>query len=482
MMQNSDDAGLMDDKFSGMAIDLPGLGRQQLTTLFKKTSETALYFVTYPGILIKIFDLASGKPDELSYGPYMRFTLELANFEDIINIEKLQRFVPLYYGANINFEKQYAFIAMEHLDGVDFQSWSEAGPAESDPEDWVNEFKQAIYEALFIMTQFHRHGIILVDFKPENILRVGNRGTKFVDLGAFLTPRHNKGIEKYLYTATPDYSELLIDASNIQSGIAPNEASDIFSAGVAFFEMAAGSSRLEIDEATADEILGSPAIFRFRDSQIRDMWKEYPHLRPLLPLVETQLKERRILFSEIWHLLKGYLATKVPDWEGMTDEQHGEILLATGATFIREQLPEPMQWLAEPVARSTILRSTRLKSVAELMQLIESPLPALAREDLLRNSTLLQFLRDVDRPLRFVEHLNTWEARLNVQAGRWCIGAPAAYVQLGENALFTFLKETGRNEKGDRYFEIVSDLEADDFGTGKLTVGNLLDDHKAWVA
>src|SRR4051794_6934426 len=88
-------------KFSGLKVDLPGLGRLSLTQLFKQTTETILYRTDNPGIIVKLFDLECGKPDELSYGPYTRFQLELANFEDIMNLEPLRRFVPIYYGANV---------------------------------------------------------------------------------------------------------------------------------------------------------------------------------------------------------------------------------------------------------------------------------------------------------------------------------------------------------------------------------------------
>ena len=135
-----------------------------------------------------------------------------------MNIEALRRFVPIYYGANINYEKKYAYIAMEFFHGIDLQSWCDSAANENFPDEWVAEFKEAIFEAFSILTLFHKHGIVVVDFKPDNILRLGERGVKFVDLGAFFTPRHYSAPEKYVYSATPDYAELLIDVSNIDTG------------------------------------------------------------------------------------------------------------------------------------------------------------------------------------------------------------------------------------------------------------------------
>ena len=475
------DSIAVQEKFKGLRVDLPGLGRIGLTEIFKQTTETSIYRTDNPNIVVKMFDLDCGKAEEVSYGPYTRFTLELANFEDIINLESLRRFVPIYYGANVNYEKKYAYIAMEFFHGDDMQSWCDNAANEGFPDEWVAEFKEAIYEAFGILTQFHKHGIVVVDFKPDNILRLGERGVKFVDLGAFFTPRHYSAPEKYIYTATPDYAELLIDVSNIDSGLPPSESADIFSSGVALFEMATGNSRLEIAEATADEILTRPEIYKFRDSQIRDLWRAYPHLQQLLPLVETQLKERRLMFAEAWHVLKAYIAGKVPDWETLEAGQRDQIILTTGTTFISEQLPEPLQWLAAPIASSTVLRSIRLKRVSELLALIQNPVSEPAKDDIEKFNTLVQYMRDLERSTEFVQRLNTWEAKLNRETGHWAVAAPLAYSQMSDNALFTFLKEFSRDPYGHRFFEVVADMEADDVQDGKLTLWHLQDDHNAWL-
>lgn len=470
-------------KFAGLKLDLSGLGRVQLTRIFKQTTETTIYLTDNPNIVVKVFDLScdSERPDEVAYGPYTRFGLELANFEDIINHESLRRFVPAYYGGNINYEEKYAYIAMEFFHGEDMQTWCDNAAQEGFPDEWLNQFKEAIYEALNILTQFHKLGIVVVDFKPDNILLVGERGVKFVDLGAFFTPRHHKSPDKYIYTATPDYAELLIDVSNIDTGLPPSEAADIFSAGVALFEMTTGHSRLEIAEATAEEILSRPEIYRFRDSQIKDLWRAYPHLQELLPLVVKQLQEKRLLFAEVWHVLKGYIAGKVPDWENLPPEQRDQIILATGTTFISEQLPEPLRWLAGPIAQSTVLRSIRLKKVTDLLALIQNPVPEPTQQDIENYNTLVQYMRDLERSTEFVHRLNTWDTKLDQQSGHWAVAAPMAYSHLSDSALFTFLKQSGRDPYGHRFFEIVPDLEADDYQDAKLTLWHLQDDHQAWL-
>jgi serine/threonine protein kinase len=429
-----------------------------------------------------MFDLSCGKADELSYGPYMSFGLETANWEDIRNIEELRHFVPAYYGASINYEKKYAAIAMEFLEGQNLKAWCEQGAASDYQEAWIEQFKEAVYEALAIIARFHRHGIILIDFKPDNIIRLTERAIKLVDLGAFFTPRHYGAIDKYVYSATPDYAELLVDALNVQSGLPPGEASDIFATGVALFEMATGSSRLEISGETANEILGDSGVFRFRDSQIRDLWRSYPHLKEVFPLLETQLRERRILFAELWHLLKGYLASKLPDWEALPAEQKDHTLLATGTTFIMEQLPAGLQWLAEPIAHATVLRSIRLKSVAELMQLMAHPVAEEIQEDINLHNCFVQYLRDLEVSAEFATSLNTWDVKRNDSGGHWAIAAPTACLPLLESAQFTYLKQTGSDSDGHRFFDVVGDLEADTFQQeGKLSLWHLRNDHFAWV-
>src|SRR5947207_8572760 len=93
------------DQYSGLTIDLVGLGKVQLSHLLKSNTETRIYQTTQPRVVVKMFDLSCGKADEISYGPYMSFGLELANFEDILAVDDLRPLVPAYYGANINYDR-----------------------------------------------------------------------------------------------------------------------------------------------------------------------------------------------------------------------------------------------------------------------------------------------------------------------------------------------------------------------------------------
>ena len=105
------------------------------------------------------------------------------------------------------------------------------------------------------------------------------------------------------------------------------------------------------------------------------------------------------------------------------------------------------------------------------MGLIADPVSEETQEDIKRHNCFVQYLRDLERPVEFVERLNTWQVRLNRNTGRWAISVPVAFMQLLNSAQFASLKQVDRDEAGHRYFRIVSDLEADDCEEGKLTAG-----------
>lgn len=468
-------------KFSDLTLALADFGNVRLTQVLTENSETQMYRTDHREVVVKMFDLSCAKPDEVSYGPYMGFALEVANFEDILNIGELRPFVPAYYGANIDYDRKYAFIAMEYLEGQGLRGWCEEAFQKEFHGEWIDEFREAACEAISIIHLFHRHGIILIDFKPDNVIRLEDKRIKFVDLGAVLTPRHRGDSQKYVYSATPDHAEVLIDASNLQGGVWPTEASDIFSVGVALFEMATGGSRLAIEGHTADEVLNNPAIFLFRDSQIRDVWRSYPHLKGELPLLGSQLKERRLLFADLWPLLKGYVANGLSDWGSLSEPEQDQIILATGTTFIMEQLPPRLSWLAGPIAHATVLRSIRAKGTSDLIALMQHSVDDQVRADLQSHNCFVRYLSDLEWPIDFVDLLNTWEVRLDSKTGHWAITGMVACARLSESAQFTFLKRTGSDERGHRFFHIVCDFEADDFQGRRLALSDLQNDHFAWL-
>lgn len=468
-------------KFAGLSVLLAGVGKVELTKLLHENSETSVYATSRPGLVVKMFDLECGKPDEVSYGPYLAYSGEVENFDDIQSVDELRRRVPTYYGSNIDYERKFAYIAMEYLAGEDLLSWCQSAAEQGYPAEWAAEFRAALFESLTIVRLFHEHGIILIDFKPDNIIRLFDGTIKFVDLGAFFTPRHGRETENYVYSATPDYAELVIDTVNVQTGLPLTQGSDIFSAGVALFELATGNSRLAIAADCAERMLRNPSIYRFRDSQIERVWRAYPHLRELLPSLETQLQEQRILFSEFWHLLKGYLALEVPDWETSGEQKHRELLLETGTAFIADQLPEPLKWLADPIARSTTLRSFRLKSVVDLMELIADPIPEAIREDIEEHNVLVQVARDLDPPVELLESLNSWEVRLNPQSQHCAIGTRVAASRLRGVASVIFLQELCCDENQQHFYRVVDDREADQRDGEHLTLELCAHDHSAWV-
>jgi serine/threonine protein kinase len=469
-------------KFTNWSVPLPGLGRVKLTGLLHQNSETAIYNSTRPGMVIKTFDLDCGKPDEVSYGPFLSYRVELENWQDLQGIDELRGRVPAFYGADVDYERKVGYIAMEFLIGQDLLSWCREAADLGYPEEWAREFHAALFETLDIVQRFHKHGIVLIDFKPDNVIRLSNGAIKFVDLGAFFTPRHSAELENYVYAATPDYAELVIDTSAVQTGQPIKPGADIFSCGVAMFEMATGESRLAMANDCAEQMLALPETYLFRDSQIRDIWKAYPHLKSLLPLLQTQLRERRILFAEFWHLLKGYLAAQVQGWAEMDEEQRWPLLLETGRNFISDELPDALKWLADPIARATTLRSHRLTHIRELVALLAEPVADEIQQKVLAENPVVQTARDLEPPIEFRETFNTWELRFNTLTNRWAISTRRlANGEFRDIAPFTFLKQISSDTQGHRYYEICGDLEADMVLEDRLALDRLASDPTAWL-
>ena len=470
-------SGNWGERFVGRQLTLPNLGGVSLASVLRGGSETAVFRTDKPDVVVKIFDLDCGLPDELSYGPYVEYQLEVANFEEILNIPELKAFVPAFFGADIDYECRFAFVGMEYLDGEDLQEWCEDAKRKQAYETWSGELRQTAFETLRILDQFHANQIIVIDFKPENVLRLSNGEIRFVDMGAFFTPRHAGKTKEYLYSATPDYAELLIDSSNVESGLALTQATDIFAAGVALFEMVSGESRLSLAGETADSILQKPEIYRFRDSQIKDVWKAFPHLEELLPLVETQLHDRRFLFAEFWHVLKGYLAEAVEGWEELSEGQHHELLLKTGEDFIRDHLPDALTWLSSPIARATTLRSLRLSSVRDLMDSLREPISPDVGAVLEEANAFVQYVSDLGRWDGRLEQLNLWDLRWHEELGAWALNGPAGCRCLNDDAEFTFVQECEVDFEGHRFFV----LSADDGTQPPRALSELKADKRSWL-
>jgi hypothetical protein len=232
----------------------------------------------------------------------------------------------------------------------------------------------------------------------------------------------------------------------------------------------------------AEQMLALPEVYLFRDSQIRDIWKAYPHLKGLLPSLQTQLQERKILFAEFWHLLKGYLAAQVENWETMEEEERWPLLLETGRNFISDQLPDALKWLAEPIARATTLRGHRLQHIRDLVGYLAEPVDEEIREQVLAQNPIVQLARDFEPPMQFRDTFNTWELRFNTLTSRWAISTRRiANAEFREIAPYTFLKQISSDTEGHRFYEVCGDLEADMYGEDRLTIDRLGSDPTAWL-
>ena len=469
------------DRHAGLSIQVPGLGRVGLTHALVENPETALYQTDHAGVVVKVFDLSCGRPDEIGYGPYLNFQAELANFEEIHAMDALREFVPAYFGAHVDYDAKFACIAMEYLRGHNLRFWAEQTASRGYDATALEDLRRATQEVFGILARFHQHGLIMIDFKPDNVIRLDDGSVRLVDLGAFFMPRHRSNVASFVYTATPDHAEVLIDASNLQAGVPLSIASDVFSAGVALFELATGTSRLRLDPKTAEDMLATPSMYRFRDSQIADIWRAFPHLKQALPLVQTQLRERHLLFSEVWHLLKAYVATQVPHWESLEAAEQDQMLLSTGTTFIEEQLPTALAWLGGAIAQATVLRSLRVRNLEELTELLASPAPEPVLADVEEHNTLVRCLRGLELETTFATRLNTWEIRADPEGGHWAIAAAVGIRVLADNAAFVYLRRSHSDAEGHCFWQAVDEEAADDTPAGKANLAQLKNDPHAWV-
>jgi hypothetical protein len=195
-----------------------------------------------------------------------------------------------------------------------------------------------------------------------------------------------------------------------------------------------------------------------------------------------QLKERQILFSEFWHLLKGYLANQVPEWEAMTEEQHRAMLLETGTSFISDQLQDALKWLAAPIAQATTLRSFRLANITDIIAHVALPVADSIREDILQNNTVVKMGPDLFPPVEFTEPFNVWEVRQDPRNNHWAISTRRLAIdELRTVAAFTFLRKAFQDDFGHRFYAVVNDIEADYLGDDRLTLANLGSDAYAWL-
>ncbi|MFA4842697.1 MAG: hypothetical protein WC658_02565, partial [Candidatus Omnitrophota bacterium] len=194
-------------KYSGRSINIESKGEVQLTTILAENLDkiNGVYETDNPDVVVKMFDLSCANPNEVSYVPYQNYAQESWNIADLLEIKELLPFVPAFFGNAINAEERFAFIAMEYLKGHDIRAWCQETAALRYPQQRVNELREAIYETLSIIHLFHKHGILLIDFKPENVIRFDDGKIKFIDMGALFTPRYRNDMQSYLYSATPEY-------------------------------------------------------------------------------------------------------------------------------------------------------------------------------------------------------------------------------------------------------------------------------------
>jgi len=275
--------------------------------------------------------------------------------------------------------------------------------------------------------QLKRDGLLLIRLRPADVIHASSGPLKLNQLGGCWVSGIYEPAKALTYMASVDYSELPIDTMILQSEESLEDACVNYALGVGLFEWLSGQSRLHIDAETAHAILEDSALVTRRDTRIRDLWHQYPHLESKLPLLSHQLEERSLLFGDFWYGLEGYLVQVVDGWEGFEEAAQKEMLVGTGQDVIAQHLEERFQWMAAPMAHATIKHHYQLVSVECLQEMLRDVISSDVRHDLSTQSMFVKYLADRGESDAFLDQLNRWDVRQHPRTKQWTL-APLPFV------------------------------------------------------
>lgn len=167
-------------------------------------------------------------------------------------------------------------------------------------------------QLLDALNEIHTHNIVHRDVKPQNIYLCPDSTIKLADFGISLFLNHAGPInEKNKIVGTPQY----ISPESIR-GEKPSILNDIYSAGITFYELIAGT--VPFDNENPNEILKMvldkplPDILQYRSSVPEELWnviqkacakdktKRYQSAIEFKDAIEDLLKNKKKLKSQNW--------------------------------------------------------------------------------------------------------------------------------------------------------------------------------------
>ena len=419
----------------------------------------SIYRTDAPGVLVKMFDI---EDDEA----HSDFDRENRNIKELHALEELRPYMPAYYNSGENKDEAYGFIVMEEIEGLTLDRWRAAVTKGRDDEaPALNDVWMIMSEVFRILALFHQNEFIITDFKLENIIRAADGRLKFIDFGSVFSKRIYPLYRRFPLTLTPDSTEVLENMSLLQIGSGLDSKTDIFSAGVALYEMLTGCRVLPVRKEDRPQLLAltqkysSRAMVRQRKIALAPGY--------LVPIAE-HIERGHLLFSDFWHLWMEALEKTEEGFGSLSDKEKLELLLERGTEFIRAGLADDFKFLADVIAQATILREHRVGTIQALLGVMMRPV----RVDLKKNNCFCERMEAFDEQLKFVDELPAQAVLRHPQTGHWALRTPYAVQYSHDTAEHVFLKKT-HEEAGQSFYHVVDKAEADQFEGQPMTLARL---------
>jgi serine/threonine protein kinase len=419
----------------------------------------SIYKTDAPDVLVKMFDTHDAEVRN-------DFERESRNIKEIYGIEELRAYMPAYHNSGDNKDEGYGFIVMEKIGGLTLDRWRAAVTEGKDDEaPALNDVWMIMSEVLCILALFHRNDFIFTDFKLENIIRASDGQLKFIDFGSVFSKRMNPLYRRFPLTLTPDTTEVLENMSLLQSGCGLDAKTDIFSAGVALYEMLTGCRVVPIRKEDRPRLLALTQKYSSR-SMLR---QRKIALAPgyLVPISE-HIERGHLLFSDFWHLWMEALEKTEEGFSGLSDKEKIRLLLARGTEIIRAGLADDFKFVADVIAQATMLREHRVGTIQAFLGLMMTAV----RADLKAHNCFCERMEVFDEQLRFVDELPAQAVLRHPQTGHWALRTPCAVQYSQGTGEHTFLKRT-YEEAGQSFYHIVDEAEADQLNGQPLTLARL---------
>jgi len=419
----------------------------------------SIYKTDAPAVLVKMFDINDSEARN-------DFDREQRNVKELYDIEELRPYMPAYFNSGENKDEGYGFIVMEEVEGLTLDQWRAAVTKGKDDEaPALNDVWMIMSEAFCILARFHQNEFIFTDFKLENIIRATDGQLKFIDFGSVFSKRIYPIYRRFSLTLTPDTTEVLENMSLLQNGSGLDSKTDIFSAGIALYEMLTGYRVLPIHKEDRPRLLAltqkhsSRAMLRQRKITLAPGY--------LVPISE-HIERGHLLFSDFWHLWMEMLEKTEAGFGNLSDKEKTRLLLERGTEFIRGGLADDFKFLADVIAQATILREHRVGTIQAFLGVMLRAVQADLKED----NCFCERMEVFDEQLKFVKELPAQAVLRHPQTAHWALRTPYAVQYSQGTAEHIFLTKT-YEEAGQSFYHIVDELEADPLDGKPLTLARL---------